>query len=261
MPETKDFTLQRYSQYLDEIKVNYKKILRFQEYFVSDPIPDSFCIIRHDIDRRPINALKMARIEYEKNIRTTYYFRTKSNTYKPDIIKSIANLEHEIGYHYECLSDSSGNIDKAMQDFSYNLERLRHLYPIKTIAMHGRPLSRFDNREMWKDSKRHEMLFRKFGILGEVYLDINYTDIAYISDTGRNWSSTASNIRDKVISSIAPDFDSGKSLYDYLRLTAHPKMIFQTHPERWSSNSFDFWSQLCQDSIINFLKIFLRTQG
>ena len=38
----------------------------------------------------------------------------------------------------------------AIDDFRLNLEKLRKLYPVKTICMHGSPFSKWDNRDLWK---------------------------------------------------------------------------------------------------------------
>ncbi len=37
----------------------------------------------------------------------------------------------------------------AIDDFRLNLEKMRKLYPVKTICMHGSPLSKWDNRDLW----------------------------------------------------------------------------------------------------------------
>ena len=40
----------------------------------------------------------------------------------------------------------------AICDFRLNLEKLRELYPVKTICMHGSPLSKWDkkiDKETW----------------------------------------------------------------------------------------------------------------
>ena len=37
----------------------------------------------------------------------------------------------------------------AICDFERNLRRFRKLYPVKTICMHGSPLSKWDNRDLW----------------------------------------------------------------------------------------------------------------
>ncbi|CAB1058414.1 hypothetical protein D1BOALGB6SA_3170 [Olavius sp. associated proteobacterium Delta 1] len=31
-----------------------------------------------------------------------------------------------------------------------NLKKLKRFYPVKTICMHGSPLSKWENRELWK---------------------------------------------------------------------------------------------------------------
>jgi hypothetical protein len=252
-----DFTLNTYEKYLKAIQSKYDNILRFDEYFISDPKPTSFCIIRHDVDRKPVNALRMANLEYNIGIKSTYFFRATSQTFIPNIIQNIASFGHEIGYHYENLAKSKGNIEKAIEDFDYNLSNFRRITPVRTISMHGSPLSSYDNKELWINQVNHDLLMNKYGILGEVTLDIDYTTIAYINDTGRNWSSTKSNIRDKVESLINLEFKDGRNLYSYLLNEPHQKMIFQIHPERWSSNFYQFIIQYCKDKAINTVKFIL----
>ena len=63
----------------------------------AQPQPNRCIIIRHDIDRKPERALKMAKIENRLGIASTYYFRKKEDVFKPEIIGGIANMGHEIG--------------------------------------------------------------------------------------------------------------------------------------------------------------------
>lgn len=253
-----DFTLKAYREYLLSIKKNYPHILRFDEYMLDQNKFDNFCLIRHDVDRKPHYALRMAQLENELGMKSTYYFRDKSFVYDEAIIKKISELGHEIGYHYECLSDTRGDIPKAVEIFQKTLEKFRKNVPVKTISMHGRPLLKFDNRDIWKDEKNHQRLIHDFKILGEVYLDIDYSDILYISDTGRNWTSDRANVRDKTNSKIKIEFSSQSDLLNYLSNKPHPKMVFQIHPERWSNNFFAWTWQLMFDSGINFLKKILN---
>jgi hypothetical protein len=250
----RDFTLDAYRYYLQAIKSTYQNILTFDEFFLADPRPRTFCLIRHDVDRRAKRALTMARLEKELSVRATYYFRAKSHVFKPEIIKEISNSGHEIGYHYESLSDTKGDISLALKDFENNLKRLREIAPVKTISMHGRPFKPFDNLDMWRDPKNHSLLVSKYGILGEVYLDIDYRETAYISDTGRNWSSTKSNIRDQVDSGIKLGFKGFDDLYSYLRSNPSPHLVFQVHPERWADHVVDYYLGLCFDAITNIGK-------
>lgn len=229
-------------------------MLTFAEFFLSDPRPRAFCLIRHDVDRRPKRALLMARLEKELGVRATYYFRAKSHVFKPEIIKKISQLGHEIGYHYESLSDTNGDISLALKDFETNLKAFREIVPIKTISMHGRPFKGFDNLDMWRDAKNHSLLLNNYGILGDVYLDIDYGETAYINDTGRNWSSTKSNIRDRVVSRVKLDFKGRDDLYNYLRLNPSPQLVFQVHPERWSTHIMDYYLVFCFDTMANLGK-------
>jgi hypothetical protein len=254
----RDFTLNAYRVYLQAIKSSYQNILTFAEFFLADPKPESFSLIRHDVDRRAKRALRMARLEQECGVRATYYFRAKSHVFKPEIIKEISNLGHEIGYHYESLSDTNGDVALALEDFEINLKAFREIVPIKTISMHGRPFKPFDNLDMWRDPKKHRLLFDKYGILGEVYLDIDYSGIAYITDTGRNWITTKANIRDRVESGVKLDFNGYDELYNYLVSNPSHQLVFQVHPERWSEHIMDYLLVFCFDSMANLGKVMVN---
>ena len=253
-----DFTLEAYKEYVEIIIKKYDNILRFDKYFTINEIPKSFVIFRHDVDRSLKRALNMARIENSLGVSSTYYFRMKPHTFIPPIITEISELGHEIGYHYESLSDTNGSLNLALNDFKNNLEKLRRIAPISTISMHGRPLNRFDNRDIWKNKINHKKLLNEFGILGEVYLDIDYADIAYINDTGRNWSSSQSNIRDKIISHVNADFNTEYELRDALENKKFDKIIFQIHPERWN-NKLSLWIlQYIFDFSVNVIKSIIK---
>jgi len=253
----RDFTLNAYTLYLEAIKSSYDTILMFSEYFLEKSRPYNYCLLRHDVDRKPFNALQVAQIEHSLNLRATYYFRSKPHTFKLNIIKAIADLGHEIGYHYESLSDLNGDKIKALEDFEFNLDKFRELVTIKTICMHGRPFKPYDNRDLWRDDDNHRLLSDKYDILGELYLDIDYTDIAYINDTGRNWYADSYNVRDKVNSQIKVKINNGDDLLQYLGNNPHSKMVFQTHPERWSKNNFEWYLNYGKDLTINLVKSIL----
>jgi hypothetical protein len=253
----RDFTLKAYSRYLDAIKKSYPLILRFDHYFKFDRQTESFCLIRHDVDRKPQNALKMAKLEHAARVASTYFFRTKKHTLNAKVVSAIAAMGHEIGYHYESLSDAKGDMQSAIEDFEINLQRLRNIAPVSTVCMHGRPLSAHDNKILWEIAEHREKLIRQYHILGEAYLDIDYADIAYISDTGRNWTTQKANRRDRVQSAIPLDFSNGKSLLDYLNNRPHPKLVFLAHPERWADNYFEYAIQFSIDRLVNLVKAFL----
>ena len=74
--------------------------------FIQQP-EDKTVILRHDVDRKPENALVIAKIEKDAGIKASYYFRIVKESYDENIIKKIAEMGHEIGYHYENLSEIS----------------------------------------------------------------------------------------------------------------------------------------------------------
>lgn len=247
----KDFTFDAYRQYLEALRNSIGSFYRFDEFLIKEHQPEQFCLIRHDVDRKARNALKMAQLEHEMGIPATYYFRTKRHTFKPDLIRQIHDMGHEIGYHYESLSDAKGNMQQALDDFGQNLEKLRSIVPVSTCAMHGRPFSPFDNRDLWKSDEIHQKLIDEFNLLGEVYLDIDYFDILYVSDTGRNWLTDKNNLRDTVTSSATTEFHSGEDLINYLNSGSHPRLLFQIHPERWSYHAMDHFYNLAFDTTAN----------
>jgi len=166
-------------------------------------------------------------------------------------------LGHEIGYHYDDLARFNGNYKLAINNFGRNLEKLRKLYPVVSIVMHGSPLSKYDNRDLWKKYN-----YKKYGIKYEVYFDVNYQEIVYFNDTGRTWNSDSSNLRDfifgkhlRINRKISGSFD----LLKYIEKKCKNKdIILSTHPERWSNDFFDYVYQWWLDKTINVIKNLIK---
>lgn len=59
-------------------------------------------LLRHDVDQCPAAALRMAAIEAELGIHSTWYFRWR--TARSEIIKAIRAAGHDVGLHYETLT-------------------------------------------------------------------------------------------------------------------------------------------------------------
>jgi len=233
----KDFTLSIYKQLLNSVSELGIKILNVSEFLRTD---DQLCLgIRHDIDRKIDNAARMAELENELGISTTYYVRCKRSVLKPDLIRKIYDLNHEIGYHYEDLASANGNYEIGINNFKQNLERLREICSIKTIAAHGSPLSDIDSRDLWNRYK-----FREFGIKTDISLEINSGKFIYISDAGRSWNNRNINRRDKIDNKN--EFEINHTL-DIIDLIAKPevreKLLINIHPEHWS-DSFCEWYRI-----------------
>lgn len=245
-----DFTLKKYEEFLSFISKHNLKIYGILDWKNSNP--DSGIIIRHDVDRKANNSLKMAELEAKYNIKTTYYFRITKASFKPEIIKKIADLGHEIGYHYEDLAIAKGNFQEAKKLFADNLTKLNKHYHIKTAAMHGRPMSKHDSRDLWK-----KFSINDFGLEAEAFLDIDYTDIYYFTDTGRTWSNKGANIRDKVVSDRIAEIKSTDDLINFIKKNQKSKIAIVAHPERWSDNFIEHLIIGSKDLILNTIKRFL----
>jgi hypothetical protein len=59
-------------------------------------------LLRHDVDQHPASALRMARIEAELGVLSTWYFRWR--TARPRVVEAIRAQGHAVGLHYETLT-------------------------------------------------------------------------------------------------------------------------------------------------------------
>ncbi len=244
----KDFTLNTYRDFLLAIKeAGYSGISYLEQ--IQNP-REKFVILRHDVDKKPSNSLKTAQLQSELGLTGTYYFRCVNESYQPDIIRAIADLGHEIGYHYEDLSLMRGDVDKAITHFEKWLEKLRKFYPVKTICMHGSPLSPIDNREIWKSIN-----YRTYDVIAEPYFDLNFDEVLYITDTGRSWNKTSSSVRDKVETPFNFKIDSTQHLTEMIRQNQLPEKIMQNiHPQRWSNSNIEWTVELVGQNMKNVVK-------
>mgnify|MGYP006282012529 CR=1 FL=1 len=168
---------------------------------------DRVIILRQDIDRLPENSLVIAKIQKELGIKSTFYFRSVARSFEPEVIEKIAGMGHEVGYHYEDVSLTANSskslvssskfrekdlIDESIGTFDRNLERLMEYAGVKTICMHGSPMSRWDSRLLWKYYD-----YKDFGIECEPYFDMDMEEMLYLTDTGRKWNGSAVSVRDK----------------------------------------------------------------
>jgi hypothetical protein len=246
-----DFTHQVYKQLLQTFLDNDFQFITVEEYFNSNyDNKKPFIMMRHDVDRRPNNSLNMAKLEYNLGVKATYYFRTTPQILKPNIIKEIVSLGHEIGYHYECLAETNGDYEKAIKDFEINLFKLNRLYPIKNIAMHGRPTSKWDSRLLWKKYD-----YREYNILSEPYFDIDFNKIFYTTDASRAWENETINLRDRVDTDFKFSFKHTEDIIEGLNEKILPTQIMiNIHPEHWAIKTIEWYKILIIRKIKNFIK-------
>ncbi|MDH4211971.1 MAG: hypothetical protein OEV79_11050 [candidate division WOR-3 bacterium] len=235
----RDFTLRAFELLLDKLVEQGQNFVTFEQYCEKD-VPDRYIMMRHDVDKCPESALRVAKIEHRRNLRASYYFRAEGFERSISIVREIVSLGHEIGYHYEDLSVARGNLQYAIVLFNRNLKMLREFYPVKTICMHGSPLSRYDNRSIWEHYD-----YRQFGVAGEPYLDIDFNEVIYLTDTGRRWDGTDYNVRDKVVSPLVHTY---RSTFDIVAGFGNGKLpqkaMITIHPHRWTQKVIPWLKEL-----------------
>lgn len=247
-----DFTLKKYRALLEALRDAGYTFCTFAQYgshSLEGGAESRFVILRHDVDMRPQNSLVTARLEAELGIKASYYFRAVPESWDEEAIGAIAALGHEIGYHYESLTTCRGNVDEAYADFCANLERLRRLAPVVTICMHGSPRSPYDSKDIWRNYD-----YKALGIVGEPYLDTDFSQVFYLTDTGRRWDGAKVSVRDKI--PLWQDVwtkrgwtyhTTGDVIRAVQRGTLPHRLMMTTHPQRWTDNPLEWgWELLLQ---------------
>jgi len=245
----KDFTFNMYDELCKTIASSKYETITFEEFFKTKNTLENFIILRHDVDKWPVNALKLAMIESKYNIKTTYFWRNVSHVFKPELIKQQVKLGHEIGYHYETLAQAKGDYEKALSIFQEWLERFRIITNINTICMHGSRFTKWDNRLLWE-----KFDFKEFDIIGEPYLSINYTDIKYLSDSGGSWLDKGQRTRDAIDDIDNVSVHSSKQIIELINGGKYNKLIILVHPDRWNNSGFIWYYEYVTKKIRNIIK-------
>ena len=243
-----EFTLKSYNVLL-KVMLQYGYKFQSFEQFLQNPFK-RVVVLRHDVDKKPDNSLNIAGIESELGIKSTYYFRIVKKSYNVEIIKRIIELGHEIGYHYEDVALAKGDIAKAKKLFEEHLLLMRGLYPVKSICMHGSPLSRYDNRQIW-----NQINYKDYDVIGEPYFDVDYNKVLYLTDTGRKWNNTDSAVRDKVETKLDYSFKNTEAIINSIKNDKFPDQVMMNiHPQRWTNNFFLWIHELLYQSLKNQIK-------
>lgn len=287
-----DFTLKAYQLLLESFLDNGFLFKTIEGYLESPT--NKVVILRHDVDRSPENALRISKIEDRLKIKGSYHFRIIAESNRSEVIRMIASNGHEIAYHYEDLSlqarklnlrsneVSASLADQAFKAFKANLHYFRQYYPVRVISMHGSPISKVDNRYLWKYFD-----YKSLGVVAEPYFDLSLDDMLYLTDTGRRWDGSNVAIRDKTVcrdteyyvdwirkpkkGSALAMTEKGHDLQKKLRLRRTEdliaaiesrqiaeKVLLTVHPQRWSKTFSGWVIELLAQSLKNPIKYLIN---
>jgi hypothetical protein len=151
------------------------------------------------------------------------------------------------------MSLCGGNPEKAVEHFAEKLAYFRTYYPVKTICMHGAPTSQYDSKDIWQFASYKN----GFGLIGEPYFDVDFSQLFYLTDTGRCWDGYKVSVRDKIPVYQDQWIAQGWVYHrtrDIIKAaeqgTLPQRIMITTHPQRWT----DSWLPWLKESMVQPLK-------
>jgi hypothetical protein len=125
------------------------EFLGVEQWLASSPqtVQRPLVVLRHDVDQYPGSALRMASIESEFGVRSTWYFRWR--TADPAVVEGLRGEGHAVGLHYETLTrlalerglssaETSALIPEARELLAQEIAAFGELCgPIRSACPHG----------------------------------------------------------------------------------------------------------------------------
>lgn len=187
------FTYDWYRSFLRDLSADG---YRFRSY--DDELEPGSVLLRHDVDLSPDRALRVARLEADLGVTSTFFFLVSSPMYNPldgparEAIRSIEALGHDVGLHFSThqywpASDppaESGLVDRVEGEqtvLSTVADR-----PVDTVSFHIPP--------DW-------VLERRFEGIASAYEPRFFDEIGYVADSNQRWrrtDPTAGDLPDRV---------------------------------------------------------------
>ena len=141
------------------------------------------CFLRHDIDFSPENAARIAQLERQHGIKSTYTVLLSGPYYNPfekavrDLLGEIKDCGHEVGLHFDPLVHNitdEASLGKAIKTEASALADIVKA-PISMFSFHY-------TTNFSMSCKAHE-----YGGLVNAYSEFFHNDVEYISDSNGYW--------------------------------------------------------------------------
>lgn len=198
-----DFTLSNYRTYIRLAKKKY-----FFRNYVNFKKDENFVLWRHDVDYSVHAAVKLAGIESDEAVQSTFFLHLHNefyNLFENEIIQlvnEILNLGHEIGLHFDI---QFGGTDWA-KHLKFEKEILEKLFDVRinAFSLHNPGISK-----PIIDAETYEGMVN-------CYSAYFRNGVPYCSDSFGIWRF--------------------ERLEDVLTKSDYPRLQVLTHPEWWSPN-------------------------
>jgi hypothetical protein len=175
-----------YAQFLETARDRSFAFVRFRDFAPdSDPLPERFIALRHDIDFAPECSLQMAQMEHDAGVESTYFVLVDGQFYDPlrpetvQQIRHIRDLGHEIGLHFD--SGGSAAPHDISAEVAFRMKVLEAIVerPIRSFAQHN-PVNTGNATVTLPPG--HERAV-------DVAAAIREHDLLYVSDSAMMWRS------------------------------------------------------------------------
>jgi len=227
------FTHAAYADLLGALADAGYETLTVREYLRADGLPERFVVLRHDVDRKPGRAAALARLEAEFDASASYYLHPTA--FREGRAERLADLGHEVGYHYDDVATARGDLETARALFANNLRVFRRACDVATVSPHAAALSPHDNTDLWERGPS----FEAFGLLGDADRSVDYVDLAFFSDAGRTFrerpADRARSLGERDQPTTADAATAG-DLAAQFRTGSPARACVLTHPRRWTNS-------------------------
>jgi hypothetical protein len=204
---TEDFTEKHYREILEKAA----SIAPFIGYDEIDS-NQKFILWRHDCDFSLNRALKLAEIEFEFKLKSTFFLNPHCEGYNIyeksqfEIVKKIIDLGHNIGLHFEAGFYDSITEEDLEQKISDEARLLNELFSIsvQVFSFHNPTVKGLS----WNKST--------YGGLINCYASFFHNEVSYCSDSNGYWRHNR--------------------LFDFLETSKSDKIQILTHAEWWQEN-------------------------
>ncbi len=170
-----------YAAYRELIALLKEHQYRFCGYFDHQG-SDKRVILRHDIDYSMERAVKLAQVEQDAGVQSTYFALLRTDFYNPaskhvtDMLQQIHDMGHEVGLHFDEVAYQGCSAEELPELIRREAKLLGEIceFPIRCFSMH-RP-----NRLTLEKDLQVEGLVNSYG-------QEFFRDFKYLSDSRRNW--------------------------------------------------------------------------
>lgn len=176
--QTFAFTLDRYRELLDSLRSAGYEFRSFH-----DPPSEDGILLRHDVDLSVVSALRMAQVEANMGVRSTYHVLLTSPLYNPfesatrERLREIESLGHDVALHFSTHAywDEEPTEDVLVDRIEAELQALETV-----LAGDVPPTVSFHIPPDWA-------LDRALPNVRNTYAPRYFSEIEYVADSGQRW--------------------------------------------------------------------------